>query len=309
MPYHWRSWVSGLCSLSWLALLSVAGCAAPVMHNGTSPLRPVQMSPDSVALDIFFVRFPFGDPTINGELWNEIDEQPFGPELRERLAQNGFRIGVVGGHIPVELSKLMALSDACSAGDEPGGRKLSDLDSEPQATQRRLQLPAGRRSEILASSVYEQLPVLVSKSGRISCATYRQAQGVFELKSLPQPDGRVRLTLVPELHHDQPRRDWDFDSQGILHLASGRPKAIYNDLAMAAELAPGAMLVVSSLPSRTGSLGHHFFTDGSGRTQQKLLIVRLSQTQHDGLLDPPGPLKLEQEQGARKASSPEGAAQ
>jgi hypothetical protein len=54
------------------------------------------------------------------------------------------------------------------------------------------------------------------------------------------------------------------------------------------------MLILGSLPSRSGSLGHHFFTkENNGRLEQKLLIVRLSQTQHDGLFDPPEPLNLE----------------
>ena len=40
------------------------------------------MSPDSVVLEMFFVRFPFGDPAVNEKLWEAIDEQQFAPELR-----------------------------------------------------------------------------------------------------------------------------------------------------------------------------------------------------------------------------------
>ncbi len=56
------------------------------------------------------------------------------------------------------------------------------------------------------------------------------------------------------------------------------------------------MLVLSSLSNRPGSLGHHFFTEkqNEGRLEQKLLIIRLAQTQHDGLFNPPEPLKLEE---------------
>ena len=53
------------------------------------------------------------------------------------------------------------------------------------------------------------------------------------------------------------------------------------------------MLIVSSLPNRPGSVGHYFFTENEARLEQKLLIVRLAQTQHDGLFSPPEPLKLE----------------
>ena len=54
------------------------------------------------------------------------------------------------------------------------------------------------------------------------------------------------------------------------------------------------MLIVSSLPNRPGSLGHYFLTTNDGRLEQRLLIVRLSQTQHDGLFTPPEQPKLEE---------------
>ncbi len=83
-----------------LAVLAMAGCTTTALHKGKSPLVPAQMSPDSVVLEMFFVRFPFGDPAVNEKLWEEIDEQQFTPELRERLARNGFRAGLVSGQMP-----------------------------------------------------------------------------------------------------------------------------------------------------------------------------------------------------------------
>jgi hypothetical protein len=47
------------------------------------------------------------------------------------------------------------------------------------------------------------------------------------------------------------------------------------------------MIVVSCLPERPGSLGHRFLTEvRSGQKEQKLLVIRLSQTQHDDLSPP-----------------------
>ena len=135
--------------------------------------------------------------------------------------------------------------------------------------------------------------MLVYAAGQLSGQTYDDAQGVFAAKSFPQPDGRVRLELVPELHHDQPRQRW-VGSQGMLRLETGRAKQVYDDMTLTADLSPGAMLVLSSLPNRPGSLGHHFFTQSDGRLEQKLLLIRLAQTQHDGLFAPPEPLKLEE---------------
>jgi hypothetical protein len=275
-----------------LAVLAIAGCTAP-LHQGKSPLASPQMSPDSVVLDMFFVRFPFGDPAINDKLWKEIDEQQFTPELRERLARNGFRAGLVGDPMPVELSKLLELSDKPAPTGGIENAKVENLDAEPSVLRRHLQLRAGQRSEIIASRVYDQLPVLMCEPGQLCGQTYSQAQGILAAKSFPQPDGRVRLQLVPELHYGQPQQHWK-GGQGMLRLEAGRPHREFDDMTLSVDLAPGAMLVLSSLASRPGSLGHHFFTETNGRLEQKLLIVRLSQTQpqYAGPLSPPEPLPL-----------------
>jgi hypothetical protein len=275
-----------------VALLAIAGCSTP-LRPAKSPLMPAQMSPDSVVLEMFFVRFPVGDTAANEKLWEEIDEQQFAPELRERLTRNGFRAGVVSGQMPVELSKLLELSDKTAPVDGIAETKVEDLEAQPRVFRRHMQLRAGKPGEIVASGIYPQLPVLTCESGRVCGRTYDEAQGIFAVKSLPQPDGRVRLELVPELQYGQPKTQW-VSNPGLARLEAFRPKREFHDITLTADLAPGTMLVLSSLPSRPGSLGHHFFTENDGRPEQKLLIVRLAQTQHDGLFNPPERLKLDE---------------
>jgi len=89
---------------------AAVGCFRPVIQPCQSPLRPAQMSADSVVLEMFFVRFPFGDPAANDTLWKEIDEQHFSAEVRGRLSRNGFRAGMISGNLPAELSNLLELA-------------------------------------------------------------------------------------------------------------------------------------------------------------------------------------------------------
>jgi hypothetical protein len=138
----------------------------------------------------------------------------------------------------------------------------------------------------VASEVYPELSVLVCQPGDLCGQTYCQAQAVFAVLGLAQPDGSVKLELTPELHHDAPRQRW-VGEQGVLRLESCRPKKAFEEMTIAAKLAPGEMLVVGHLPNKPGSLGHHFFTTCKDQPQQKLLVVRLAQTQHDGLFSPP----------------------
>jgi len=275
-----------------LAIFALAGCTT-AMHKGKSPLMPAQMSPDSVVLDIFVVRFPFGDPDVNEKLWQEIDEQGFPLELRDRLTQNGFRVGIVTGQMPMALSKLLELNDKPVPDGKMEETNLTNFETKPRVTRQHQQLRAMQRSEITASRIYDELPVFVPENGRLCGQTYHLAQGMLAMKSLPQPDGRVRLELVPELHHDQPRPQWG-GNQGVMRLDLSRPRRVFDDMAISTNLSPGSMLVLSSLPNKPGSLGHHFFAENDDGQQQKLLIVRLSQTQPAGLFDASEPFKLDE---------------
>ena len=273
---------SGRIVLLLSAALAIAGCR-PFIPKGKSPLAATHMSPDAVVLECFFVRVPFGDPKSNHQLWQDVDEQHFPAELRRRLARNGFRVGLAGGQLPVALSELLELKD--KPAPVSGGAHQSELtgmESEPRVVRRHLPIRTGRRKEIVTSGVYDALPVLLRDSGRLSGETYSQAQGLLAVKTFPQGDGRVRLEITPELHHDRARQRWVGD-QGVLRLEAGRPRRAFDDLAFSATLLPGSMLILSSLPNLPGSLGHHFFTECDGQLEQKLLVVRLAQTQHDEL--------------------------
>lgn len=275
-----------------LAVLALAGCTGPLKKGGAM-LKPPQMSPDAVVLDVFFVRFPFGDEEVNEQLWQEVDEQHFPAEVRKRLAQNGFRVGLVGGQIPISLSKLLELKDKPAPTGGPGEIALADLGAEPRVERRHMPLRAGVRGQIVASEVYGQLPVLISAPGELCGQTYSQAQGMLAVTARPLSDGQVRLEVVPELDHDQPRQRWVGD-QGMLRLDMSRPKRVFDDLGISGTLPPGAMLLISSLPSRPGSLGHHFFTANKDHPEQKLLVIRLAQTQHSEMFSPPELVPLEE---------------
>jgi hypothetical protein len=279
-----------------LALFSAASCQtlfAP-KPKGKSPLAPARMTADSCVLDVFFVNVPFGDAKANDELWQEIDEQRFDPDLRQRLGGNGFRAGVVGSQIPTALSQLMELNEKPPATGDDAEAKLAEATDRPRVSRRHIQTRPGERCEINASGIYEQLPVLVwSESGMVGGETYEQAQGVLAVRTYPQPDGRVRLEITPELQYGQSRKNFVLDaSGGVGHMDFSRAKRCFDDLATDAVLPPGSMLVMTSLPHRPGSLGHHFFTETGGKPMQKVLVIRLSQTQHDGLFDPGEPLAL-----------------
>jgi hypothetical protein len=243
------------------------------------------MSPDSCVLEVCFARLPFGDPEVNQQLWQEVDEQHFPAELRQRLAQNGFRVGLLDGQVPAVLSRLLEMKDTSPP---TGGSNQVDpakLDSGAPPVRWHLEIRAGQPKMIVTSGVYDQLPVLICEPGQLGGQTYSQAQAVLAVKTFPQSDGRVRVELVPELQHGELRQRW-VGQEGMWRLEAGRQQRVFEEMAFSATLSPGCMLLVSSLPDRPGSLGHHFFTEDNGKLEQKLLVLRLAQTQHEGLFSP-----------------------
>jgi hypothetical protein len=267
-----------------LLLAVLAGGCQQVRLDAAPLLSEPRMGRSSVVLDLFFVRLPLGDERINKAIWPEVDEQPFPATLQRRLAEHGFRAGVCATHPPAELERLLNEQPGAAPPDL-GETVVTDLVVEPFVKRRHLQIPAGDRAEIIASATYDALPLLeIGADGQVSGQTFRQAEGVFSVFAYPEADGRVRLRLRPELQHGQPRQQFSQRDHHLV-LEPGRPRKLFEDLVMEARLAPGEMLLVTTRPQQPGSVGHYFFTESAADgLNQKLLVIRLSQTQHDSAL-------------------------
>ncbi|RMF93293.1 MAG: hypothetical protein D6741_13835 [Planctomycetota bacterium] len=268
-----------------MVLLTPAiGCAPIHIPETTEPLlKPPRMTPQSVALDIFFVRVPYGDETANVRLWQELDEQCLSPELRQDLFRHGFRVGRSTGDASLSLAELLALDDAAVTTGPVQKADLDTLDEEPKVVRRHLQLPFHKRGQIVASGIYPEMPLVECDDGSLCGRILSQAQGQFALFLEPKRDGGVKLKLVPEIEHGQPRIR-PVGEGGVLRLETGRPRLALDRLACEVDLAPGDMLVATALPNRPGSVGDYFLTTRKDDAkQQKVLVIRLSQTQHDPL--------------------------
>jgi len=146
---------------------------------------------------------------------------------------------------------------------------------------------AGQRTEIVASSTREQIVVLHKNSSQQSVGgkSFADAQCILASRTFPRGDGTVDLELIPEVHHGSPQRDWVVSEGGALHLLSGREREVFQDLSMKARLSLGQTLLISCTEELKG-VGHNFFAEPNGGSpQQKLLLIRLSQTQRDELFD------------------------
>jgi hypothetical protein len=249
------------------------------MAKGHSPLKPAQPSPDSVAMEIIWARFPANDPVLDDATWREIDETQIDPSVRRELLNNGLRAGVVGSSAPAAIGRVLHQreskpNDSCPDAAE----KNAQLMTEPLVHGHILRLRRSQRTEIQASEEYATLPLLVSGGAELGGHTYQQAKAVYSLRVDPRPDRTARVEITPEIQHGAPRLRFTTGDDGILKQASMNDRKVFEQLQLSVRLAPGEMLVMMSLPDSGSRLGHYFHTvDSADGPQQKLILIRLAQ--------------------------------
>ncbi|HEV3136326.1 MAG TPA: hypothetical protein VGZ26_00455 [Pirellulales bacterium] len=261
-----------------LALVGAVGCKVIERQpKGKSLLSSVGTSEDSVTLEIFTAPTPLAAPQL-AALWNEADEQPLSADLRQRLAQNGLRAGIVGPHVPDALAELLKITDQRISTEE---RSLVPLDTEPGITLRVMQPRPGKRHDLNVSEMFDQISLLRSSEGQVAGKTYYKAVGCLTLRVFPEPDTRVRLELTPELHHGEVKNHIS-GGNGVLMWKADRQREIFSDLKLTATLGPGQMFLITCQCDKPGSIGHYLFTQtGEDKPMQRLCVIRLAQAGAD----------------------------
>jgi hypothetical protein len=93
-----------------LVLFALPGCRLlERTRTAADLLGKPRMSRESVTLETFSVRLPRDDAARYESIWREVDEHKLPAELRARLAENGFRAGIVGGQLPGVVQELLAV--------------------------------------------------------------------------------------------------------------------------------------------------------------------------------------------------------
>jgi hypothetical protein len=281
-----------------LSLSLLVGCAQ-VNATGKSPLAPPRMADDTIALEKCTIRFAHADPDLDDQVWREIDEECLPSALRARLAANGFRAGVIGAHLPTAIEKVVRENVTAPTKNEPAevqtppeeelgvlDMKPVDLMSEPKVRRSLWQTRAGHPGIIITAGERARIPnvaVLVrGEDGHVTGRNYERVMGALSMKAMAEHDGRVRIEVIPELEHGEPRSRF-VAGDGMIK-ADYRPETVlFKDLQIDTLLAPGQTLVLGTRADKPGSLGSHFFTEqgSSGTLEQKMLLVRVEHSPGD----------------------------
>ena len=271
-----------------VALLAfVPGCAK--LPKNTS-LLPTPAA-DHVALELFFVRITAGDTAVTGPLWQAVDEQAIPLDVRQRLAANGFAVGQVAGQLPAAVTELLEISDNApvpSTSQPP----VFELSNRPLMHRKLIDVyQTETPNRIVVTGEQQRHPTLTviyrDESEELSALrgwTFTNVQGSLLTKVHPQPDGRIKLEIVPEVEYGEARREIRPDDAGTFAIVNTPPRKTFDGLRLAATLTPGEMLVFSCQEGRPGSLGHQFFTERrSDVLTQVVLLIRVVQGKTDDL--------------------------
>ena len=281
-----------------LILVVLSGCA-----RWKPPERPAEfkfpqgrMAKDAVALEIGVAQLDSSQTEKFESFWRSLDEQEVDLKNRKKLDQNGIRVAIMASHAPAVFNELLE--------PRPIEHEALDLVEQQMAARdllepkprmivhQRINNRDGQAYPIQTSDVHQEFSWVVHNGDFQNVGAGELVRGFFELTTLPQGDGTVRLKILPQIHHGQVRptigvaeRSFFFDnSQKIAKIA---------DLDFTVDLRPGETLVIAPTDDQA-ELGQLFFgstpatdTTDSAASNHKLthrfLMIRVVQTQMDNL--------------------------
>ncbi len=224
--------------------------------NRMRALRPVFGS-DALQLQVAVIRQPLGDPYLNFDLWQDIDEQVIPLEKRPALEANGLRVGTINGSVPDRLFTLLTSEKACVH-----SRQISVTPGKPHF----LALGPGDRPRALQ----------LVQDGETLAVTLDRAQFGLAIASSTNDDGRTVLKFEPRVQHGSsqflPRPSAE---RGEWSLLPGRPEEKYPRLGWEVALTANEFVVIGALPQQKQTLGFYSLIQVEAEpTMQDILVIR-----------------------------------
>ena len=241
----------------------LAGCAGPESVHTTSWLNPAANAPivgkeDIAQIDVALLELPVGDPFINRELWNNVDEQIVDLEHKAGVDDNGFRIGQIIGMTPGHLQGLLTSKRSCM-------------------NPRRRLLPFGRETNQMLGPPLVHASFQVKQNGQTTLESLDQVQFLLDVVPSLAKDGRICLNITPKAQYGESLPELKPSANGSNWTYEiSKPCKSYPALSWKVTLAPNDILVVGGNIDQPQSLGYQAFIqeEPAGQEVQRLLIIR-----------------------------------
>ena len=254
---------------------SFVGCSAwsnSDAYSGVARLPHPVMPKDSVGIEIATVTFDATDRSLLEKVLLELDEQVLDPHLRRQMSRNGFVGGLLGTQLPSSIQVL--LLEAADRRTHPTAENQVDTADQ----QRFVQCRPGQRKGIGLWSTANVMTLQQDDGEFLVPVQYQNATALFGMRCRQTSSSTAIVTLTPEIKHGPLRQKFIVQNSSI-HRSSEQETTEYSDLNMGFPLASGETLLLTC-NELEDLLGQRMFQNETG-TRQKMLLVRLAQTQVD----------------------------
>jgi len=265
------TWVVSACCLA------AAGCRflGGGQEMASLPTVPAEQSATkpsvdrTLLLELLFVRYAEHDTVLREELWQYCDEQMLPTDVRQRLAANGLRVGLVTTHLPAHLADRLTASAAALA--DPAATLATDA----AVSRRVLRLLPGRRGEILTETGIPELVLFQHDADGVSGQTFHDASPLVAVRARPVADRRITIEASPEIKHGPIEKSW-VGEDGMFRLETGQQRHRLEQLRFNVTLPPEGMLVVGSAGDDATTAGGCLLRDRDGGDcgDRRLVILR-----------------------------------
>lgn len=256
-------------------LLFYGGCTAWNAPNSSSaPRLPMaHMSSQSIGVEIATVTLQPDQAHLLSDIFSRLDEQVIAPEIRQTLVDNGFRAGLLGVQLPEPI--IMLLMEAADR------RRHPTAETQPYLDEQRFVQCRAQKSVPTKLWGVRDLTTRFRNGEVTSVEEMSQAECLLNVFGVPQRNAGAAIRLIPEVAHGPIRQKYVVQDNAF-HMEARRDRRTYHELAIELVLRPGEVLMVTCDTEPTKSLGRDFFLNGN---LQKLLLIRLTQTQIDDFFD------------------------
>lgn len=290
-PQNFRK-LTRACARYLLCLLVVLACSGcfwkkPEPKPPVNPFPLARLNPDTVVLEIGVLVITDKNRDQFQNAWRHLDAQHIPFHVRKLLDENGIRTGLAGCQLPAEFKTLMEpdpideeeLNEFQIQLHEAGLLKAA----EKMDLHQRIQNRAGQKHEIPLSKFSQTTSwTIKTGDGHRRPGQLANAQPYMAVATYPNGNGSVSLVLTPQFQHGELKnRITSFQSQAVYENA--KESMMFDDLNIHATLKPGETIMVTCNDNES-DFGQTLFENfGARQREQRILMIRLAQSQHDDL--------------------------
>lgn len=228
-----------------------------------------------VRLEASIVRRPVNDARVRRHVWEELDESGLmSPDVRQRLNENGFRVGVAGSTAPWALQSLA--QEAVAANRPSDLRQIAGTENQVSVGPAfSLMLEGKSLLEVQGPLDSSKLPL--SQIPQLSALRDRSnMKCVFEVTVKELNEDWVLLNVLPQIHAGTETARLSVQGANDQLPVRQNVMPIY-DHQFTVKLLTGEVAVIGYHESSEWNLGRLFFLpDTSSASSENLLMIRMA---------------------------------